>query len=74
MGPKLTEWFGPDVKPTIPGVYEVEPDSGSPWYSYWDGSRWGYITCSGVDHAFHSCATGEYESMDSWRGLAEKPE
>ena len=37
----MTEWFGPDEKPTRPGVYEIK-NTGF-WalpYAYFDGKTW----------------------------------
>lgn len=71
---KLTEWFGSDVNPTIPGVYEVEPDAAGPWYSYWNGSHWGYMTRDSIEDAVLVFHDAYYPGMEAWRGLAEKPE
>lgn len=71
---KLTEWFGSDVNPAIPGVYEVEPEGDRPFYSYWNGSHWGYMTCHSIEHAVLVFNEAAYPSMNQWRGLAEKPE
>lgn len=67
MKPRLTEWFGPEVKPTIPGWYERawgEPFSND----YWDGNHW---YAGGGNNAR---ATRPSSAVLRWRGLAEKPE
>lgn len=76
---RLTEWFGPDVKPTIPGVYDTY-DANDPaekdchGAQYWDGKHWLHW---GSDHedAVVSAARGKsIYQRNYWRGLAEKPE
>lgn len=54
----------------------MEPDVHSPWYSYWDGKEWGFMTRGGPDGAveeYRRTDNWRYDSMDAWRGLAEKP-
>lgn len=73
---KLTEWFGPDVKPTIPGVYETK-DIGEKYSfgaQYWKGDHWG-VWCVNHESAARNAYLGRsYFQNVEWRGLAEKPE
>jgi hypothetical protein len=73
MKPRLTEWFGPEAKPTIPGVYQTDVFTLSTVYQKWDGHRWGSYANS-VMRAENDgdCASGCQRVK--WRGLAEKPE
>ena len=67
---KVTDWFGPDVKPTIPGVYETQSES-APCFQYWTGDY--FDSCA--DNAELAAVVG-WKSMYQtpvWRGLAEKP-
>ena len=68
---KLTKWHRAGIKPVHIGIYEVEPDSSSPWYSYWDGKEFGWMERDINKALLHSnwCF---YERL-KWRGLAEKP-
>ena len=72
MKKRLTKWFGPDVPPTIQGVYQVKSDICAKAYSFWDGERWGYITHHDIQRAARE-RRGLYSGR-TWRGLAEKPE
>lgn len=69
---KLTEWFGPEVNPTMPGWYERHYYWHSEEYAktlcndYWDGSEWKIGTPSGSKYP------GAAKDL-KWRGLAEKP-
>lgn len=67
---KLTEWFGPDVKPVMPGVYETNVSKGA--YQMWDGKRWGSLAQS-PDKALYDNYTASFYQEVKWRGLAEKP-
>lgn len=73
---RLTGWFDPDVKPAIPGVYEVKSRYGSPgpWYSYFDGKKFCYRDKGGPQAAAKNSwlETVAPESA-TWRGLAEDP-
>jgi hypothetical protein len=63
---RLTEWFRPDVKPTIPGLYDCKSIygtfNGSRWW--WDGEVWLYAEKE----------VPLFHQDREWRGLAEKPE
>ena len=68
---RLTEWFGPQVKPTIPGVYATDA---SPFavYQHWDGRTWGKYAGSPEGAANSKRDPSRYQRI-KWRGLAEKP-
>lgn len=72
---RLTEWFEPDVKPTLLGVYEVKSPYGSagPWYSYFDGREFGYRERSAEMAAKRAKDRTSLPGSATWRGLAEKP-
>lgn len=74
MEPKLTKWFGPDMKPTIPGVYETLDEEKIIGFQLWKGEFWGRYGYS-VDDAVRSDdgRRSMYQKV-RWRGLAEKPE
>lgn len=68
---KKTPWFGGDVKPVRPGVYQQMIGSGAMLgYQRWDGKHW-YAWCEAADEA----ADSDYpvKARDPWRGLASKP-
>lgn len=70
----LSRWFlDTESPPSIPGVYEVEPDDSSPWYSFWDGQHWHRIVIGDIDKAASSIGEGFKFSSLTWRGLAEDP-
>lgn len=70
---EFSDWVPEDgPTPQLVGVYEVDPDGAGPWYSYWDGSWWGYLTEAGPDYAFQVHHLASYKSCE-WRGLAEDP-
>jgi hypothetical protein len=75
---RLTEWFGPDVKPTIPGIYDTydadDPDEKNyHGAQYWDGNqwcKWGFDREDAVRSAAHGKSIYQ---RNYWRGLAEDP-
>lgn len=71
---KLTEWFGPGVEPTIPGVYErtYSPKEKSGSFYFWNGRFWEHGGCNSPEFVRRN----DMESINHygfWRGLAEKP-
>ena len=70
--PKLTDWFPENVNPVHLGVYEVEPDDLSPWYSYWDGLYFREVRRT-IDEAASAIPDAWNHVGLIWRGLAEKP-
>lgn len=70
---KVTDWFGPDVKPTIQGWYErnyhmlTRSQAKALANDYWDGEKWKIGVPSGATFL------GAAQDL-RWRGLAEKPE
>ena len=74
---KLTAWFPENICPVKEGVYEVDDDFLFPsdtWYAYWNGERFGYRTCQGIDEAYRTKNfPTELPNLARWRGLAEKP-
>lgn len=72
---KLTEWFGPEVKPTIIGVYQVDDEDGmnGDWFAFWDGHSFRHRNETAKEayeyRSFRTCC----EPLVKWRGLAEKP-
>lgn len=69
---KLTDWFQPGINPVHIGVYEVEPDANSPWYSFWDGLYFREVRET-VDDAASAIPDSWNHIELTWRGLAEKP-
>lgn len=65
---KMTGWFGSDVKPALPGVYEVE----GRFFSKWDGKDWFWGSFD-LEAAAESSGVKEKVHYKKWRGLAEKP-
>lgn len=86
MKQKLTPWFPADVKPVYVGWYQCQFHQQIPLWRYWDGQDW--LMSYGEDKCNDECfvdltpdkelisSFGDcpYESGESWRGLAEKPE
>lgn len=68
----VTQWLSPDDSPAHIGVYEMEPDLGSVWFSYWDGAKWMWHD-STIYKAFKNRHRETGASPSKWRGLAEKP-
>ena len=72
---KLTPWYPPHIKPVRKGVYETHVPA---WgynvglFSYWDGSRWGFLEDSPEDAYKHRKPTWGNQ-FKSWRGLARPP-
>ena len=73
MSPKLTEWFGREVNPTIPGVYQTDVMGSWTFYQHWDGCKWG-LYASLPEHAAENKSSPSFYQRVHWRGLAEKPE
>lgn len=74
MSEKLTDWFKPNVKPELPGVYETNPYTRPcKTYQYWDGKGWGSYN-NDVHGAYLDRRTPSDYQSPKWRGLAEKPE
>lgn len=84
---KLTDWFPAEVKPTIPGVYELAygnlelPIPMPMPFHYWTGCYWANGAGKTVDECqdrsrekkpTESWAT--YMKTAKWRGLAEDPD
>lgn len=67
MKPKLTEWFGPKVKPTKVGFYERRYGSNA-CNDFWDGRQ--FIIIEESTRRKVGPALCELE----WRGLAEDPD
>jgi glycogen debranching enzyme len=72
---KLTPWFPGNVKPARRGVYEVNGFfSSSCWYSYWNGSWWGWLNPSPADALREKGFKTRRDQDDiKWRGLATRP-
>ena len=78
---KLTDWFGPDVKPVRIGVYQIQLSVRGDSYAYWSGTRWGACTGAaygdaGIEIALEA-ELRNYEGANqnkTWRGLAEAPQ
>lgn len=73
-GMKLTEWFGPNVKPVHFGVYQIEASVGGEFFNIFDGHtwHWGWDTVEDAYCGKHNPMS--LEKVVRWRGLAEKPE
>lgn len=79
MKRKFTDWFQPEVKPTIPGVYEIEL---VPYpFHYWDGKQW-LVDVEQSPREFRNFDPAKSEPMPEtvkyiktfrWRGLAANP-
>lgn len=71
---KVSDWFPPEVKPTIPGVYEIQ-NLRYPFY-WWTGKEW-LGACSTPEEwdeePGEGCRETEFVEAFCWRGLAEKP-
>jgi len=76
MKKRLTKWFGPDVKPTIPGVYDVKDVGQRHAYGaqYWNGHHWCRWGTDREDAAQSAKGGKSLFQRINWRGLAEKPE
>lgn len=70
---RLTKWFGPDVKPTIKGVYNTGIGENEHGYQFWNGAQWGFRSLS-PDAADQLKREKSCLQSVKWRGLAEKPE
>jgi|GEM_PF-3441661 len=68
--PRLTDWFV-GVDPVNIGVYEVEPDAHSPWWSHWNGLNWGAM-CESLEAAISVRRSYTHAGL-KWRGLASDP-
>lgn len=66
---KLTPWFPPTQDPTRDGVYLRDPDG--PWYSYWNGYFWGYLSTSPEAAVIHKNDQTNVPNVP-WRGLREE--
>lgn len=69
---KVTDWFRPDVKPTLPGVYEVLGLGDIFYFSKWDGKNWHWGSRD-IEEAGRETSIKEQHDYRKWRGLAEKP-
>ncbi len=71
---KKTLWFGGQVKPWEPGVYERRSNltGDDVWLSKWTGTKW-MLNGSSVGAAAKSRSRRSYQSIP-WRGLANPPE
>lgn len=74
--PKLTDWFEPDVKPKLKGVYQRNYKDESSYvstaYANFDGKFWfrlGYTPQGALDRGNAPSRAQELP----WRGLAEDP-
>lgn len=69
---KVTEWFAQDVKPALPGVYEVLGLGGIIYFNKWDGKNW-YWGSRDIAIANSETSIKAQSNYREWRGLAEKP-
>jgi hypothetical protein len=75
--PKMTPWFGGDVKPIHVGVYEKRPHDDREIHNYsrlfsrWDGREW--KTVCGEAHFADICIGRSFYQKYEWRGLADRP-
>lgn len=73
--PKLSQWFGPETKPALPGVYQRNYGGKEQLgivYSYFDGKQWGIFGWTPQDAEFQKWAKSTYNGF-KWRGLASNP-
>jgi len=77
-GPKLTDWFMPEVKPVHVGVYQTCESEiwARTWanhgYQYWDGKHWGMCNTN-PEMAAAEARHHSPHQVNYWRGLAEQP-
>lgn len=69
----ITDWFGPKTKPRRIGVYQRDYGNGRHWYSYWNGSYWGYL-CAFYNHAVTQRFSESIYQELPWRGYTRNPE
>lgn len=72
---RFKKWFSPDVKPVMPGVYEVKSPYGSPgpWYSYFDGEKFGWRSRIKEEASENKKYGTDLPKTATWRDLAEDP-
>lgn len=72
---RFTQWFGPDLNPKIPGVYQRDyadkEGRMGVQFAYWNGKYWGIFGWNEND-AVNMAAIRSAHNL-KWRGLAEKP-
>lgn len=73
---KLTDWFEPDVKPKLKGVYQRNYEEASDYvaieYANFDGKHWWRLGHT-PQGALNRGNTPSRAQALPWRGLAEKP-
>jgi len=70
MKDKLSKWFYPEQKPSLPGVYEVVFQPNTVFdsvFSYWDGKNW-YVGSHIIDRALISKQVSSWQDK-YWRGI-----
>ena len=73
---KRTQWFGPDIKPSKVGIYEVaksEWDIAHDGFAYWDGNTWREKSIL-LSESVKQPKVSEYMQKRAyyWRGFADK--
>jgi hypothetical protein len=77
---KLTPWFPIEILPVRVGVYNVScqsEDQSGDWYSYFDGTKFGYFVgkydgdtrIETAGHAFRARDNRTRAEVLSWRGI-----
>ena len=70
----LSQWFQlSEQKPWEVGVYIVYETNNAPWYSYWNGKKFGYLVRD-VDKAENHSKFPTNFIFSEWRGLSTNPE
>jgi hypothetical protein len=71
---KVTQWFSAKTKPKRFGVYQTyDPYLQEEFYNLWDGKQWHCGWRSLVGRVTWRLEILPIESLERWRGLAEKP-
>ena len=68
---KLTPWFGGEINPARPGVYQTRPHTRTtlPLYQSWDSEMWGGWASS-IEEAHDNRKYCSRQQSPKWRGLA----
>lgn len=70
---KLSKWQGPDVKPTLKGVYQTK-EHGTVRWRYWHGTYWDVMRETNDSCVFKRDICAPYRSFNqdvTWRGVIE---